>query len=182
MNTPRHLAVHPRAARLPQHRHCLPFAAGKDQHTTSQAQTLVIVSGGLAGATAAEALRAQGFTGAVVLLGEEAERPYTRPPLSQDYLQDRSELDKIFVHPPTWYAKHEVDLRLDTRVTAIDTVGHRVHTGSGERLVTDTIGALIAPPGRSTGPDSRIWTCRWATSSTATARQHDHDHRLGLEG
>jgi len=46
----------------------------------------VIVGAGLAGAKAAETLRGEGFDGPVVLIGDEAERPYERPPLSKDYL------------------------------------------------------------------------------------------------
>ena len=50
-------------------------------------RTFVIVGAGLAGAKAAETLRAEGFDGRVVLIGEETERPYERPPLSKDYLR-----------------------------------------------------------------------------------------------
>lgn len=67
---------------------------------TITTQTFLIVGAGLAGATAAEALRSEGFTGRVVLLGEETERPYNRPPLSKDYLQGKSEKDSVYVHPP----------------------------------------------------------------------------------
>ena len=68
-------------------------------------QTFVIVGASLAGAKAAEALRTEGFDGRVVLIGEEAERPYERPPLSKDYLQGKSEKEKIYVHPEGWYAE-----------------------------------------------------------------------------
>ena len=50
--------------------------------TASSTSTFVIVGAGLAGAKAAETLRAEGFGGRLLLLGEEAERPYERPPLS----------------------------------------------------------------------------------------------------
>lgn len=92
----------------------------------SAAQTVVIVGAGLAGAGAAEALRYQGFDGHVVLLGEERERPYERPPLSKNYLLGESERDKIYIHPPGWYDDHGVDLRLESRVTAIDLQAHDV--------------------------------------------------------
>ena len=45
-----------------------------------------IVGASLAGAKAAETLRAEGFTGRVVLIGDDHRRPYERPPLSKDYL------------------------------------------------------------------------------------------------
>ena len=89
-------------------------------------QTFVIVGASLAGAKAAEALRAEGFGGRVVLIGEEAERPYERPPLSKDYLQGKSEKEKIYVHPQGWYAGHDVELRLGSRVTAIDRAARQV--------------------------------------------------------
>ena len=55
--------------------------------TTAAQQTFLFVGAGLAGAKTAEALRADGFTGRIVLLGEETEHPYNRPPLSKDHLK-----------------------------------------------------------------------------------------------
>ena len=80
--------------------------------------TFAIVGAGLAGAKAAEALRTEGFAGRIVLLGAEPHRPYERPPLSKGYLQGSAERDTVYVHPPEWYAEHQVDLRLGT-------AGHR---------------------------------------------------------
>ncbi|MEV0713483.1 FAD-dependent oxidoreductase [Asanoa sp. NPDC050611] len=96
--------------------------------------THVIVGAGLAGAKAAETLRSEGFTGPVVLIGEEGERPYERPPLSKGYLQGAHEKEKIYVHPASWYESHDVDLRLGTRVTALDPTGHEVTLADGTRL------------------------------------------------
>ena len=89
------------------------------------ARTFVIVGASLAGATAATSLREEGFDGRIVLVGEEDERPYERPPLSKSYLQGESEREKIYVHPMDWYAAHDVDLRLGTRVTRIDPATHQ---------------------------------------------------------
>ena len=61
----------------------------------------VIVGASLAGAKAAETLREEGFGGPIVLIGEETERPYERPPLSKDYLLGKAERDTIYVHPQT---------------------------------------------------------------------------------
>ncbi|MGH8776127.1 MAG: NAD(P)/FAD-dependent oxidoreductase [Jiangellaceae bacterium] len=96
--------------------------------------TLVIVGGGLAGAKAAETLREEGFTGPVVLVCAEAERPYERPPLSKGYLLGAAERDTAFVHPESWYAEHDVDLRLGTRATALDPTAHEVELTGGERI------------------------------------------------
>ncbi len=91
----------------------------------------VIVGASLAGAKAAETLRAEGFDGPVVLIGAESELPYERPPLSKDYLQGKSPRDTIYVHPAEWYAEHDVDLRLGVPVTEIDRAGHRVTLSDG---------------------------------------------------
>jgi 3-phenylpropionate/trans-cinnamate dioxygenase ferredoxin reductase subunit len=91
----------------------------------------VIVGASLAGAKAAEALRAEEFAGPVVLIGAEAELPYERPPLSKDYLQGKSAREKIYVHPEQWYREHDVDLRLGLTVTEIDPVAHQVTLAGG---------------------------------------------------
>ncbi|OZM80105.1 NAD(P)/FAD-dependent oxidoreductase [Pseudonocardia sp. MH-G8] len=99
----------------------------------SGSPTFVVVGAGLAGAKAAEALRAEGFDGRVVLFGAEPHRPYERPPLSKEYLQGSAERETVFVHPEGWYADHEVDLRVDTAVTGIDRGAHEILTRTGHR-------------------------------------------------
>ena len=66
-------------------------------------RTFVIVGASLAGAKAAEALREEGFAGRLVLVGEETERPYERPPLSKGYLHGKDPRDQAFVHDEAWY-------------------------------------------------------------------------------
>jgi 3-phenylpropionate/trans-cinnamate dioxygenase ferredoxin reductase subunit len=95
------------------------------------ADSYVIVGGGLAGAKAAEALRAQGYQGQVVLVGTETYLPYERPPLSKDYLAGKAELDGFTVHPASWYEQNRIDLRLGVSATAIDRTAHRVDLSDG---------------------------------------------------
>src|SRR3954453_6712673 len=109
-------------------------------------RTIAIVGAGLAGATAAQVLRDEGFAGRVVLLGEESERPYERPPLSKAYLQGESPRDKVFVHDAGWYAEHDVDLRISTRVAGLDRGAHEVTLANGERVRYD---ALLLATGSS---------------------------------
>ncbi|MDQ0687360.1 3-phenylpropionate/trans-cinnamate dioxygenase ferredoxin reductase subunit [Streptomyces achromogenes] len=94
----------------------------------------VIVGASLAGAKAAQALREEGFDGSLILIGEESERPYERPPLSKGYLMGKDAREQIYVHPPQWYAEHGVDLRLGTAVTALDPAPHEVTLADGSRL------------------------------------------------
>jgi 3-phenylpropionate/trans-cinnamate dioxygenase ferredoxin reductase subunit len=93
--------------------------------------TFVIVGGGLAGAKAAEALRADGFDGEVVLFGSEPERPYERPPLSKGYLLGKEDREKAFVHSAGWYDQHDVDLRIGVTVAMIDPAAHLVTFDGG---------------------------------------------------
>jgi 3-phenylpropionate/trans-cinnamate dioxygenase ferredoxin reductase component len=97
----------------------------------TQNATQLIVGASLAGAKAAEALRAAGFDGPVTLIGAEDELPYERPPLSKDYLQGRADRHKIYTHPADWYAGANVDLRLGVRVTGIDPAAHQVTLADG---------------------------------------------------
>jgi 3-phenylpropionate/trans-cinnamate dioxygenase ferredoxin reductase subunit len=96
--------------------------------------TYLIVGASLAGAKAAQTLREQGFDGPLVLIGEERERPYERPPLSKDYLQGKAERETIYVHPAGWYADHDVDLRLGTAVTGVDPAAHEVTLADDTRV------------------------------------------------
>src|SRR5690242_211125 len=99
----------------------------------SDKRTFAIVGAGLAGAKAAEALRTEGFTGRIVLLGAETHRPYERPPLSKGYLQGSAERDTVYVHPPEWYGDHQIELRVGTAATAVDRRAHEIVTADGNR-------------------------------------------------
>jgi 3-phenylpropionate/trans-cinnamate dioxygenase ferredoxin reductase component len=94
----------------------------------------VIVGASLGGAKAAEALRAAGYDGRVVLLGAETELPYERPPLSKGYLQGKAGRETIYVHPRQWYADADIDLRLGVTATGIDRAAHQVVLADGNRI------------------------------------------------
>jgi 3-phenylpropionate/trans-cinnamate dioxygenase ferredoxin reductase subunit len=98
------------------------------------AEPFVIVGGGLAGAKAAETLRAEGFDGPVVLVGAEEELPYERPPLSKGYLTGTAARDSAAVHDAGWYDAHDVDLRTGVRATGLDAAEHRLTLATGEEL------------------------------------------------
>ncbi|MER6612361.1 NAD(P)/FAD-dependent oxidoreductase [Streptomyces xantholiticus] len=94
-------------------------------------RTFVIVGGGLAGAKAAETLRAEGFTGRVILIGDERDHPYERPPLSKAFLTGKDERDSVFVHEPGWYAQADIELHLGQTVVSIDRETRSVRLGDG---------------------------------------------------
>ncbi len=116
--------------------------------------TYVIVGASLAGAKAAETLRSEGFDGEIVLLGAEEELPYERPPLSKGYLLGKAERDSIYVHPLDWYPGHDVDLRLDVTVTAIDRDAATVSTVEGPLHYDKLLLTTGASPRRLSFPGS----------------------------
>ncbi len=97
-------------------------------------QTFVIVGASLAGAKAAETLRAEGFDGRVVLIGEETERPYERPMLSKEYLRGDKPAAKLYVHDEGFYADNDIQLLTGTRVASFDPAAHEVTLGDGSRM------------------------------------------------
>ncbi|MEV4701827.1 FAD-dependent oxidoreductase [Actinoplanes sp. NPDC049316] len=105
----------------------------------SDNHTFVIAGAGLAGAKAAETLRDEGFSGRVVLLGDEPERPYERPPLSKGLLLGTAGEDSVHVHDAGWYSAHDVELRGECPVTAVDRAGRRVRLSGGEELAYDKL-------------------------------------------
>src|ERR1700761_2917191 len=97
----------------------------------SGSESYVIAGASLAGAKAAEALRGAGFGGPVILIGDEDERPYERPPLSKDYLLGNAERDTIYVHPADWYEENGVELRLGVPVAGVDRAAREVALADG---------------------------------------------------
>ncbi|MFD7547747.1 NAD(P)/FAD-dependent oxidoreductase [Streptomyces sp. NPDC059578] len=102
-------------------------------------QTFVIIGGGLTGAKAAETLREEGFSGRVILIGDERDHPYERPPLSKGYLLGKAERDSVFVHEPAWYAQHDVELHLGQTVDLIDRATRTVRLGDGTAIAYDKL-------------------------------------------
>ena len=99
----------------------------------------VLVGGGVSTATAAATLRARGFAGSILLVGDEPHPPYERPPLSKDYLTGKAQPGAFDIHPPDWYEDNDVDLRLGIRVTEIDTAERTVTLSTGELHPYDTL-------------------------------------------
>ncbi|MCF8569586.1 FAD-dependent oxidoreductase [Gordonia sp. HY002] len=94
----------------------------------------VIIGGGLAGAKAAEALRDQGYDGAIVLIAAEQHLPYERPPLSKGYLAGSDERASAFTFDADWYLSHDIDLRVGVRADRIDRDAHQVHLDDGSSV------------------------------------------------
>jgi len=102
-------------------------------------QTFVIVGASLAGAKAAETLRAEGFEGRLLLIGAERERPYERPPLSKDYLRGEVGREKVYVHDEGFYGEHDIELRLGRTAVGLNTAAGELRLDDGERVRYDRL-------------------------------------------
>jgi 3-phenylpropionate/trans-cinnamate dioxygenase ferredoxin reductase subunit len=102
-------------------------------------QTFIVVGASLAGAKAAETLRAEGFDGRLVLIGAEHARPYERPPLSKEYLRGEAGREKVYVHEEGFYADHDIELRLGRTVVSLNPSANELALDDGERLQYDRL-------------------------------------------
>ena len=129
--------------------------------------TIVIVGAGPSAAAAVQELRQREFDGRIVLIGEEADPPYERPPLSKEYLRGEQDRDSLTFRDETWYRENDVDLRLASRVERLEPGGPAVELVGGERLDADTV--LLATGGRPRRlpgePSERVLTLRTVADS-----------------
>ncbi len=118
---------------------------------------LVIIGASCAGVSMAIAARELGFEQRILLLGEEADLPYHRPPLSKAYLAGKVSEGGLALRPAALFSSLGIELLSETRVAAIDRSGKAVRTLAGERI----------PYGRlalTTGCRPRTLSCPGATS------------------
>jgi 3-phenylpropionate/trans-cinnamate dioxygenase ferredoxin reductase subunit len=104
--------------------------------------SVVIAGGGLAGATAAFAMRERGFDGRLTLVSEEEAPPYERPPLSKGYLRGESTLDQAQVRPIADYDAHGIELLRGRRAVTLDPTIRQLNLDDGTNLTYDAL--LIA--------------------------------------
>jgi 3-phenylpropionate/trans-cinnamate dioxygenase ferredoxin reductase subunit len=120
-------------------------------------ETFVIVGASLAGAKAAETLRVEGFDGRVLLVGEEPQTPYERPPLSKEYLRGEKGFDQAAVHDAGFYEAQGIELRTETVVVEVDLAASEVVLASGERAHYDRLLlATGAAPRRLSVPGAEL--------------------------
>src|SRR5271165_921878 len=96
--------------------------------------TILIIGGGQAGAQAIDTLRREGYGGRLVLIGEEHELPYQRPPLSKKYLCGDIAADRLLFRHRSYYDEHQVELKLGIRAVRLDTAARQVELADGEAL------------------------------------------------
>ncbi|WP_189951731.1 NAD(P)/FAD-dependent oxidoreductase [Streptomyces alanosinicus] len=104
--------------------------------------SVTIVGASLSGLYAARELRAQGFDGRLVIVGEEPHRPYDRPPLSKDFLTGRAGEEQLALTDAEDVAGLDAEWLLGVRARGLDTRGRAVLLDNGRTVVTD--GVVIA--------------------------------------
>jgi 3-phenylpropionate/trans-cinnamate dioxygenase ferredoxin reductase subunit len=106
---------------------------------------VVIVGAGHAGVQAAASLREEGYDGPVTLVGDEAELPYHKPPLSKTFIKDPAAQSQI-LRADLFYTNNRIDLRLGTSVERIDLGAKRLDLADGSHLPFDA--AILATGSR----------------------------------
>jgi 3-phenylpropionate/trans-cinnamate dioxygenase ferredoxin reductase subunit len=107
---------------------------------------IAIVGANMAGACAARALREEGFTGEIHLIGTEPHLPYERPPLSKELLVGTTDPVRIQIQSGPEWAEQQVTLRLSSTVVRIDPHSRQLELADGERLRADKV--LLCTGGR----------------------------------
>jgi 3-phenylpropionate/trans-cinnamate dioxygenase ferredoxin reductase subunit len=105
----------------------------------AESPSFLIVGASLAGASAAAALREEGFEGQIILVGQEREVPYERPPLSKEYLRGESSHEAAQVHPAGFYSEQGIDLRTGTEVIALNARDRSVTLDDGAQIQYDKL-------------------------------------------
>ena len=114
--------------------------------------TILIIGGGQAGAQAIDTLRREGFGGRLVLIGDEPELPYQRPPLSKKYLSGEMPADRLVFRHRSFYDEHRIELKLGRQAVRLDAAARQVELADGEKLAYDRLLLCL-------GAESRRLTC-----------------------
>src|SRR6185295_7130246 len=103
------------------------------------AKRIVMIGGGAAGFAAIEMLRRQGFDGDITMLSDDDAPPVDRPNLSKDYLAGTAPEEWVPLRDEGFYTQHGIDLRLKTKVAAIDVSARRVVLDGGDNVPFDRL-------------------------------------------
>lgn len=147
---------------------------------------VVVVGAGQAAGELAVALRTEGYSGRILVIGDEPSLPYQRPPLSKAYLSGKVDVQGLLVRPSAAYERANVEFLLRSRVERIDRVPRQVCLDDGrrigyERLALATGGSArrLAIPGSDLG---RIHYLRTFTDVDKLREQLSPGRRLVIVG
>ncbi|MCP5144266.1 MAG: FAD-dependent oxidoreductase [Gammaproteobacteria bacterium] len=92
---------------------------------------IIIVGGGQAAMQAVDSLRRDGYSGGLMMIGEEVYAPYQRPPLSKQFLAGETDESRLAFRGEDFYREHGVEMHLGQRVSQLNTTTRRVVTDNG---------------------------------------------------
>lgn len=140
----------------------------------------VIVGAGIAGVSAAVAMRDHGFGGRITLVDAEPHLPYERPPLSKT---DAALRPLLAVNA---YADKQIDLRLGTLVEGLDLDRRRVLLGDGDDIEADRVLLATGVAARRSGASGEdldgVLTLRTADDAVRLFTQLDRGGPLVVVG
>jgi 3-phenylpropionate/trans-cinnamate dioxygenase ferredoxin reductase subunit len=97
---------------------------------------VVIIGAGHGGVQAAASLREEGYDGRITLIGDEAELPYHKPPLSKTFIKDEEAKPQI-LRAEAFFSGASIDLLLGERVAKLDPAAGRLKLASGKEIAFD---------------------------------------------
>lgn len=147
----------------------------------------MIVGAGQAGFALAAKLRALKDERPITMIGSEDVIPYQRPPLSKKYLMGEMSFDRLTFRPETWFAEHDVELRLSTFVEEIDRDAKTIRMQDGSVLEYEhlalTTGATPRTLPASIGGDlTGVFTVRDKRNADLLADEMKAGRRLLIIG
>lgn len=137
--------------------------------------TVVVVGSSIGGVRTAQALRADGFTGRIVLVGQEADLPYDKPPLSKQLLAGSWDVERITLLDNRAAEKAGIELELGVGAARLDIDGRRIELVDGATLDYDVV-VLATGAGARPSPwtaESGVHVLR--SLADATTLRHDLD-------
>jgi 3-phenylpropionate/trans-cinnamate dioxygenase ferredoxin reductase component len=99
----------------------------------------LLIGGGVAALSAAGAIRRMDSQGALMLVGQEINRPYYRTPLSKAFLLRRATRSSLFACEPDWFSAHHVQLHTGCRAAHLDASRHVVTLDNGQAISYDLL-------------------------------------------
>lgn len=118
---------------------CVPVDEEAASFRKDSDRRYVILGGGVAAVSAADAIRQRDGTGTITMVSAEDYLPINRPMLTKDLQAAAQRAETLFVHGPDWYAERNIDLRLGCKAVSLDLEQQCVTTDSGETLSYDRL-------------------------------------------
>ena len=97
-------------------------------------ETIIVVGAGHAGCQTVVSLRQEGYTGRLILIGDESQLPYHRPPLSKKYLAGQMPSERLLIRPASFYQNQQVEIISGCLVTRIDRNDRHIDLSDGQRI------------------------------------------------